>query len=98
MNRTITAALAVLLLIGLFTAPVAAQAGEPTTTPEDEGDDEGPVIDLSGVIEAINQLIDDFQYFTENWDKTIEELLIAVFFKPFQTLAQPVSFRVEKCC
>ena len=90
MNRTVTTTLAALLLIGLFTAPVAAQAGEPTTTPEeDEGeDDEGPIIDLSGVIEAINQLIDDFQYFTENWDKTIEELLIAVFFKPFQTVAQ----------
>jgi len=90
MNKKITTALAALLLVGLFTAPVMAQAGEPTTTPgDDEGeDDEGPIIDLSGVIEAINQLIDDFQYFTENWDKTIEELLIAVFFKPFQTVAQ----------
>jgi len=90
MNRKLTLLLAVIALTGLLTAPVAAQTGEPTTTPEDgeEGDDEGPVIDLSGVIEAINQLIEDFQYFTENWDKTIEELLIAVFFKPFQTVAQ----------
>ena len=74
MNSKITLVLLVIALSGLLTAPVAAQAGEPTTTPGEEDDDEGPIVDLSGVIEAINQLIDDFQYFTENWDKTIEEL------------------------
>jgi hypothetical protein len=88
MNSKITLVLLVIALAGLLTAPVAAQAGEPTTTPGEENDDEGPIVDLSGVIEAINQLIDDFQYFTDNWDKTIEELLIAVLFKPFQTVAQ----------
>lgn len=88
MNSKITLVLLVIALAGLLTGSVAAQAGEPTTTPEEEDDDEGPIVDLSGVIEAINQLIDDFQYFTDNWDKTIEELLIAVLFKPFQTVAQ----------
>jgi hypothetical protein len=89
MNRKLTTILAVLILAGLLSGPAAAQAGEPTTTPGDDGgNDDGPIIDLSGVIEAINQLIEDFQYFTENWDETIAEVLISVLFEPFKRLAQ----------
>lgn len=93
MNRKLTAVLVVVALAGLLSAPAAAQVGEETTTStpgEGDGgeDEEEPIIDLSGVVEAINQLIDDFQYFTENWDKTIEEILIAVFFHPFKVVAQ----------
>jgi len=91
MRKELTAGLAVLALAGLLSAPAAAQAGEtPTTTPapDDEEEESGPVIDLSGVIEAINELGEDFQYFMEGWDKTVEEILIAVFFAPFKTLAQ----------
>jgi hypothetical protein len=89
MNRKLTVLLTLLALLSLLAQPVAAQAGEPTTTPGDDGgNDEGPIIDLSGVIDAINQLIEDFQYFTENWDETIAEVLISVLFEPFKRLAQ----------
>ena len=81
--------LAALLLIGALTAPVAAQAGENTTTPgEGEDDDGGPIIDLSGVTEAIEDLIQDFQEFTGSWDETLKEILIAVIFEPFRLVAQ----------
>ena len=89
MNRTITAALAVLLFISLVTVPVAAQVGE-TTTPDEETDedDDEPVIDFSGVVEAIEDLIESFEEFTGNWDTTLEEILLAVLFEPFRLLAQ----------
>ena len=89
MKRPITTVLAALLLIGALTAPVAAQAGENTTTPgEGEDDDGGPIIDLSGVTEAIEDLIQDFQEFTGSWDETLKEILIAVIFEPFRLVAQ----------
>ncbi|MFB1064809.1 hypothetical protein [Natrinema sp. H-ect4] len=87
MKRPITTVLGALLLIGTLTAPVAAQAGENTTTPP--GDDEdGPIIDLSGVTGAIEDLIEDFQEFTGSWDETLKEILIAVIFEPFRLVAQ----------
>ncbi|WP_058826373.1 hypothetical protein [Haloferax sp. Q22] len=89
MKRPIITVLAALLLIGTLTTPVAAQAGENTTTPgEGEDDDSGPIIDLSGVTEAIEDLIQDFQEFTGSWDETLKEILIAVIFEPFRLVAQ----------
>ena len=94
MTRALLSVVAVLALTGLLVQPVAAQTAESTTTTPTPGNGDGgndggtTIIDLSGVVEAINDLIEDFQYFTENWDKTIKELLIAVFFHPFKLAAQ----------
>ena len=92
MRQKLTPALAVIALTGILIQPVAAaQTGEnQTTTPTSENDEEegGSLVDLSGITEAVNELSDDFEYFTEGWDKTAKEILINVFFAPFKTLAQ----------
>lgn len=79
------------LLMLLLAAPVAAQTetpngGEATQGEDDDGGDTIVNIDLEEVVEAIENLIDEFQDFTGDWDKTLESVLIAVLFHPFRTL------------
>jgi len=81
MNRTkiTTIALVLTAVLLLVSAPVAAQPDTPTSTPEEnEEEDDG----------GLTQLAEDFQQFTGSWDATLEETLIAVIFSPFRTLGQ----------
>ena len=80
-------ALLAVSLIGFCFTGVAAADTHNSTEPEDEEDNDTIVnIDLDGVIEAVQDLIDTFQEFTG--DKTLTEILKAVLFAPFRTLAQ----------
>jgi hypothetical protein len=89
MNKITRTLLATLLLTALLTpVPAAAQAEQTPETEEEEEEDEEPVVDLTGITEAIEDLTDELQDFTGNWDTTLKELLIAVIFHPFKTLAQ----------
>ncbi|PSP57018.1 hypothetical protein BRC72_11495 [Halobacteriales archaeon QH_7_66_36] len=89
MKRNITLGVLSLLLIStLLAAPVAAQE----TTPEDEEEEEGegPVIDLSGVIEAISDLNQEFRSFKQDWDRVLAETLKSVLYDPFKALGEHV--------
>lgn len=57
---------------------------------EEEDDDDRPIvnINLGEVIDAIQDLISDFEEFTGNWDQKLKDILIAVLFAPFRLLAQ----------
>ncbi|WP_049937257.1 hypothetical protein [Haloplanus natans] len=93
MKRILLAGLAVIACIGLLSAPAAANHQETTATPsngsgDQSGEDDEPIIDFSGVVEAINDLIEDFEKFTGSWDQTLKDILIAVLFHPFKLLAQ----------
>jgi len=90
MNRKLTTVFTAILLLGVLTGPVAAQSWEtPTTTPEDgDSEDDDSIIDLSGVTEEIENLIEDFEQFTGSWDETLEETLLSILFEPFKFLAQ----------
>ncbi|MFC6717192.1 hypothetical protein ACFQGT_06135 [Natrialbaceae archaeon GCM10025810] len=79
--------LVVVLLITGLAVPVAATTPTPENE-EDEEDDSETVIDFSGLSSAIDDLVDELADFTGTWDTTLEDLLIAVLFKPFHTLAQ----------
>jgi len=82
-SRNITlGVLALVLASTLVVAPVAAQ--ETTQGEDEEEEDQG--IDLSGVTEAIEDLADAFNDFTENWDTILAETLKNVFYEPFQVL------------
>ena len=88
MQLKTTAPLTAVLLLLLVSAPAVAAPADTTDSSEDE-DDEGDTIvniDLGEVVDAINNLIHDFDEFTENWDDTMKELLKAVFFGPFLAL------------
>ena len=75
------------LLITGLAVPVTATTPAPENG-EDEEDDSETVIDFSGLSSAIDDLVDELADFTGTWDTTLEDLLIAVLFKPFHTLAQ----------
>lgn len=75
------------LVLLLCSTGVFAQP-DPPVDEEEEEDDGDVIIDLSGVEEAIEDLAETLNGFVENWDVTLKELLIAVLFRPFRTLAQ----------
>jgi len=84
-----------LTVAGLFAAPVGAQPDTaPTTATPDNGDEEdgddeeNSGIDLSGVTGAIDDLIGEITDFTGSWDEELKDILFAVLFNPFRTLAQ----------
>lgn len=84
-SRNITLGVLTLVLIStLVVAPVAAQETTPEEDEEEAEDD--PAIDLSGITEAIDDLAESFNNFTENWDKVLAETLKNVFYEPFQIL------------
>jgi hypothetical protein len=78
-------ALILLLLTTGATGAVAAQ--ETTPTPEDEEEEESSGVDLSGVTEAIEDLLDELSDFTDNWEETLAEQMKQVLFGPFHELA-----------
>ncbi|MXR40079.1 hypothetical protein GRX01_01720 [Halobaculum sp. WSA2] len=80
--------LVVVLLITGLAVPATATTPTPENDEESEEDDSDTVIDFSGLSSAIDDLVDELADFTGSWDATLEDLLIAVLFKPFQTLAQ----------
>lgn len=71
------ASFVLLIVLTVCVAPGIAQ--------EDTEDEE---TDNSGIIDAINELVEAIQNFTGDWDATLEDVLIAVLFHPFKTLAQ----------
>lgn len=71
------ASFVLLIVLTAFVAPGIAQED---TEDEDE--------DNSGIADAINELVEAIQEFTGDWDATLEDVLIAVLFHPFKTLAQ----------
>ncbi|WP_248896113.1 hypothetical protein [Haloplanus halobius] len=71
------ASFVLLIVLTVCVAPGIAQ--------EDTEDEEE---DNSGIIDAINELVEAIQEFTGDWDATLEDVLIAVLFHPFKTLAQ----------
>jgi hypothetical protein len=81
------AAVVLLLLLLVCSAPVHAQDNTTDSgSNEDEGGDTVVNIDLGEVVDAIDDLINDFDSFTDTWDSTLEELLKAVLFGPFLAL------------
>ena len=88
-NRWLLAVLIVCLCF--VSTPVAAQdcsegEGEDCEQEgEDEEDDSGGLGDLLGPLET---LVEEFTSFTEDFDQLLIDVLIAVFFKPFQYLAE----------
>lgn len=77
-KRTIIAALLAVLLVS---TPVQADHEEDEPTIDID-------IDVDAIVEAIQQLIGDFQQFTDEWDQTLISVLKAVLFEPFRLLAQ----------
>ena len=77
-TRTIAAALLAVLI-----ATTPAQADH-----EDDGPTVDINIDIDAIVDAIQQLIGDFQQFTDQWDQTLISVLKAVLFEPFRLLAQ----------
>jgi len=76
----------------LLSRPVAAQSNGT------DGSDDGDTIvniDLDGVIEAINELKDAILDFTENWDGTLQDLLIEVIFGPFKHIAKFMASQIS---
>jgi hypothetical protein len=89
MNRKHRADLMVILIVALHTSPVAAQTDATATASPDENEEDGrTVIDLSGLTDAVNDLVNEIQDFTGDWDNTLAEVLTAVLFEPFRTLVQ----------
>jgi hypothetical protein len=76
---------ALVLLSGVPGAAVADHTDNNTSTPA-PGDENGD--DDSGIIEVLNELLEEFESISGSWDATLEEILIAVFFHPFKFLAQ----------
>lgn len=69
--------LVALVVLSVFVAPGIAQEDS-----EDEDEDN------SGIVSGISELIEVIQEFTGDFDATLKEILVAVLFKPFRTLAQ----------
>jgi hypothetical protein len=81
-------ALVVLLATSLLVVPVAAQ--DSGQEEDDGGGDTIIEIDIDDIVDAIEDLADDFQDFTGDWDNTLQEVLTAVLFRPFRTLGQQI--------
>jgi hypothetical protein len=81
-------ALLAVLLVGVCFTGVAVAENHNTTEDREDGEDGDTIvnIDLDGVTEAVQDLIDTFQEFTGS--KSLTEILTAVLFAPFRTLAQ----------
>jgi len=63
-------------------------AAETPSYDDVQEDHEDPIIniELDEVVEVIEELIEDFSDFTEDWDTKIEEILVSVLFEPFRRL------------
>jgi hypothetical protein len=108
-TRTYALIILLLLSVGVVAVPVAGQEN-PGETPspgnnhQDSGDGGSVAVsvedgeeaesDDEGITEAIEKLIETLQDFTGTWDTTLEELLIAVLFRPFHVLAQQLVRQV----
>lgn len=88
--RTLALACVLLIFVGALAAPVTALTETPDDGDDDDDDDGDTIIniDLDEVVEAIEDLIDELREFTGSWDATLKDVLIAVLFAPFRTLAQ----------
>lgn len=73
------------LLVSAGVVPVQA-APTPTETPVNSSSSTDP--GFSGIGEKLGELIEELQEFTGEWDATLADVLKAVFFLPFLTLAQ----------
>jgi hypothetical protein len=81
-GRIITTLLiALVLLTGL---PGVVAAGNHTDNSTAPGEDDGN----SGIITGLDDLLEELQEFTNEWDHTLEDVLIAVIYHPFKFLAQ----------
>lgn len=77
----ITALTVLVLVLSVATSPVYADHDE-----EEEDDEPTIDINLSGVIDAINNLKDAVTDFTGNWEGDLKDLLISIILAPFATL------------
>jgi hypothetical protein len=95
-QRPVLAKLSVLACLFLV---LSAGAALPVSAAEhdeedDEESDEGDTIinveleKLGDVVTGIDELITEFQNFSKNWDKTLQNALTEAFFRPFQALGQ----------
>lgn len=80
---TTTALIAVILLTGLPGTAAANHTDNTTATPAPGDENEN-----SGIAEALANLIETIEEFTDDWDHTLQEVLTAVLFHPFRFLAQ----------
>lgn len=74
---------ALVLLSGVPGIAAADHTDNNTSTPAPENGDND-----SGIAEALSNLIETIEEFTEDWDHTLQEVLTAVLFHPFRFLAQ----------
>jgi hypothetical protein len=58
------------------------------TASAQQDNDSDPVIDLSSLTDAINELAEAFEDFTGDWDQTLTEVLLDVLFNPFRSLGE----------
>lgn len=104
-TRTCTRWIIILLAVSfLFTGLGAAVQPEPPATPpedpvgedsEEEDDDDSVIIDLTGLKNAVEDLVKILRNFTEMWDTTLRELLTALLFYPFYVMAQQLLTMVS---
>lgn len=85
-RRNITILFATLVLLSGVPGIAAADHTDNTTATPAPGDENGD--DNSGIAEALSNLIETIEEFTEDWDHTLQEALTAVLFHPFRFLAQ----------
>jgi len=88
MKQLFKLSIAVLLVVGLLATGVSPVAAQEDDDDDDEGGDTIININLDEVVEAVQNLIDDFEDFTSSWDETLKEVAIAVLFEPFRLLLQ----------
>jgi len=77
--------LIVLALIPVLLCAPAAGA-ENATVDSQEDEDEGSGLDLGEVVGAVDNLINDFESFTSNWDDKLAETVEITIFGPFKSL------------
>lgn len=82
-RKLLTTALVLFLFITTLAVPAAAQQD----TGEDEEDDDVTIVDLSEVADALEDLLNELDSFTDDWDQILADTLKTVFYEPFQVLA-----------
>lgn len=84
-RRTLSTAFTLVAVLLVLSAPAIADEHE------DEEEDDGPIISLDGVRDAIDDLVGDFSDFVDNLEDTLVSAGLTLFVKPFQLLAQLLS-------
>lgn len=72
----------------LLTGPAAAAPSDSSGSEEEDSGDTIVNIDLSQVVDAVEELIDELQDFTGEWDETLKEILVETLFEPFLELLE----------